>query len=704
MAIIQTIRDKGAAIVIGVIALSLIGFLLMDAKSGSSKLFGGSNSTVVGKVNGDEIELDEFNEKVKGMEAQYGSQGRSMTYNIRQNVWDNLVGERILGEEFRKLGFSFTGKEMAATMFSDDAPSALKQAQWLQNDSTHQYDIEKAKQWWAEIKKSKNAEQISAVNTEIIAPMQLNSMYSKYSSMISGSIYMPSWMAKEQTDEDNSFSNISYVAIPYSDISDSTVKVTDQDIESYVQKHKAKYKQEAGRMISYVSFSSAPSTADTAKAKENLEALRAAFASDTSAKNFLTKNYSAIPYADAFVQKSKLPAQIKDTIPGLPNGTVFGPYIDGNNYVLAKKVEVKSMPDTIKCRHILLGTNIPDSIAKKRIDSIAAAIKGGANFDSLEAKYSTDQTAHKDKGVMNFDLGTVQTGLAKEFSDFLLNEKGETKGVVKTQFGEHYIEILEKKNPQPTYKVAYLAKEIVPSDETINSANAAAIKLAGSVKDEKELDKYVAEHGLTKVTPPNVIKENDYQVGTLQEAREIVRWAFKSDEGEVSGEPVLIGNTYVVAVVSRKVNEGTPDAKTIRPQVESLIRNMKKAEQIKTKLGNVTTLEAVASAFQKQVLTTGNDSTLTFKANIINGVGNEPKVSGAAFNKELIGKVSAPIAGNTGVFVIKVNSIGEKGLVEGVTNQKITSKLMQMRQSSASQTYQSLKKQADVVDKRSKFF
>jgi len=704
MAIIQTIRDKGAAIVIGVIALSLIGFLLMDAKSGSSKLFGGSNSTVVGKVNGDEIELDEFNEKVKQMEAQYGSAGRSMTYNIRQNVWDNLVGERVLNEQFTKLGLAFTGKEMAALMFSEDAPAMLKQAQWLQNDSTHQYDIEKAKQWWAEIKKSKNAEQIAAVNNEVIAPMKLNTFYTKYTSMIAGSVYMPSWMAKEQTEENSSFANISYVAIPYSDISDSTVQVTDQDIQSYVQKHKAKYKQEAGRMISYVSFSSAPSTADTAKAKDNLDALRASFAADTNAKTFLTKNYSAIPYSDAYVQKAKLPAQIKDTVPGLANNTVFGPYIDGNNYVLAKKVGTTTLPDSIKCRHILLGTTIPDSIAKKSIDSIAAAIKGGANFDSLEAKYSTDQVAHKDKGVMTFDIGTIQTGLAKEFSDFLLNEKGETKSVIKTQFGEHYVEILEKKNPQPAYKVAYLAKEIVPSDETINSANSAAIKLAGSVKTEKELDKYVAEHGLNKVSPPNVIKENDFQVGTLQDAREIVRWAFKSDDGEVSGEPVLVGNSYVVAVVSRKVNEGVPDAKTIRPQVESIIRNLKKAELIKSKLGNATTLEAAAAAYGKQVLTTGSDSTLTFHANIINGVGNEPLVAGASFNKDLQGKVSPVISGNTGVFVIKVNFIGQKAEDQAIINQRITSKLMQLRQSSASQTYQSIKKQADVVDKRSKFF
>ena len=144
---------------------------------------------------------------------------------------------------------------------------------------------------------------------------------------------------------------------------------------------------------------------------------------------------------------------------------------------------------------------MPDSTAHKLADSIATAIKNGANFDSLEAKYSTDQVAHKDKGVMTFDLTTIQSdGFAKEFGDFLLNEKGETKKVVKTQFGWHYIEILDKKNPEPAYKIAYMAKEITPSDETINNANAAANKLYSQARDKQAFENYVAKNGLKEIT------------------------------------------------------------------------------------------------------------------------------------------------------------------------------------------------------------
>ncbi|MGH2646138.1 MAG: peptidylprolyl isomerase, partial [Ginsengibacter sp.] len=592
--------------------------------------------------------------------------GTSQTDQIRQSTWDQMVAEKIVTEQFDDLGIAFTPKEMSSIMFSNDAPQQLKQA--FTNKETGQYDIAQAQQWWAQSKKTKNEEQRRAIESQVVEPMRLNSLYSKYTSMISASIYIPKWLSKEQEEEKSNFATISYVAVPYSLISDSTVKVTDDDIESYISKNKLRFKQEGGRMISYVSFSASANSKDSVAAEQFVEDLKPQFKTDSNASSFLARNSSAINYFDGYTPKSKLQAPFKDSIISLNEGQVFGPYLDGKNYVLAKKISTKILPDSIKCRHILIGTvdqqsgqaTMADSTAHKLADSIATAIKNGANFDSLEAKYTTDQAAHKDKGVMTFDLTTIQgEGFAKEFGDFLLNEKGETKKVVKTQFGWHYIEILDKKNFGPAYKIAYMAKEITPSDETINNANAAATKLSGQARDKKAFDKYVAKNGLKEVSVPNVIKENEFQLGGLQDARQIIRWAFDAKEGDVS-EPFSIKDDFVVAVVDRTINDGTPDVKTARPMVESTIRNLKKAEEIKKKLNNPSTLEAAAKVYNQQVLTTGGDSTLTFDAQLINGIGNEPGVAGACFDKEFQAKVSPPIAGNTGVFVIKVNSISPK--------------------------------------------
>src|SRR6266567_1776415 len=114
MSIIQTIRDKGTAIVIGVIALSLIGFLLMDARSGAAKGLFGGNTTTIGSVNGEEIGIEEFNAKVRNAEQQYPNINGSARQQIMQSVWDQMVGEKIVTEQFEKLGLTFTPQEMSS--------------------------------------------------------------------------------------------------------------------------------------------------------------------------------------------------------------------------------------------------------------------------------------------------------------------------------------------------------------------------------------------------------------------------------------------------------------------------------------------------------------------------------------------------------------------------------------------------------------
>ena len=712
MSIIQTIREKGAVIVIALIAISLIGFILMDSmSSGRGSLFGNNNTTTLGVVNGEKIQLNTFNDKIKEVEQQYPNAGSSQKNQIMESVWNQMVAEKIVEDQFDKLGITFTPEEMSSIMFSNDAPQQLKQA--FTNKETGQYDVAQAQQWWAQTKKNKNEEQRNAIISQVIDPMRLNSLYTKYTSMIAASMYQPKWLSTEMSAEKSQFANISYVAVPYTVISDSAVKVTDNDIENYLDKNKLKYKQEDGRMISYVSFSAAANSEDSARILQSLKDLKPQFTADSNAKFFLGRNSSAIPYFDGYVPKSKIQTPDKDSIISLENGGVFGPYQDGKAYVIAKKISTKVLPDSIVCRHILLGTIdpqtqqplLPDSVAHRIADSVATAIKGGANFDSLSEKYSTDQVAKQQNGVMTFDLMTIQSeNFSPEFAAFLLNDNGETKKVVKTQFGWHYIEILDKKNPEPAYKIAYMAKEISPSDQTINAANTAAIKLSGSATDEKSFNDYVAKNGLKKVDVPTEVKENDYQLGSLEDARPIIKWAFDAKEGQVS-EPFAVKDDYVVAVVDKKLKEGVPDAGTARPMVEGIIRNQKKADQIKSKLNNPSTLEAAAAVYKLQVLSSGADSTLTFDAQIINGIGNEPRVAGAAFNKEYQTKVSPAFAGNTGVFVIKVNSVAAKSPGSAdLEKLQMNEQLNRNIQDALNQSFNALKKTADIKDNRSRFF
>jgi peptidyl-prolyl cis-trans isomerase D len=139
-----------------------------------------------------------------------------------------------------------------------------------------------------------------------------------------------------------------------------------------------------------------------------------------------------------------------------------------------------------------------------------------------------------------------------------------------------------------------------------------------------------------------------------------------------------------------------------RSGAEAIIRNQKKADIIIAKLGS--TLESAAAAYSKQVLVAGADSTITISSKIINGIGPEPKLIGAAFNKENQTKVSAPIAGTSAVYVIKVNGIQTKA--ETTAEQKaaqLAARTGAIRQQ-ASNWFEALRKQADIKDSRSKYF
>ncbi|MEP7145046.1 MAG: SurA N-terminal domain-containing protein [Ferruginibacter sp.] len=710
MQIIQNIREKGAAIVIGVIALSLIGFILMDAKPGrNGGIFGGGTSSSIGKVNGESIEYNEFNAKVKETEEQYGGHvSGSQVYEVRQSVWDRLVAERVLEKEFEKLGLTFSPKEMASIMFSNDAPYTLKQA--FTDKNTGQYDIAKAQEWWQQQAKKSKGEQREMIDAQVVEPMKLQALYNKYNSMIAAGAYYPSWMQLRDIAESKTFATISYVAVPYNVISDSTVKVSDEEIMDYMNKHKAIYKQDGGRYISYVSFSANPTAPDTLKTLEAVEALKAPLLADTNAAAFIARNTSALKFYDGYTLKSKLAMVQKDSIAALSIGKVFGPYLDGGNFVLAKMIGMRQMPDSVKTRHILIGTVDPqsgqpilqDSIAKKRIDSIETAIKGGADFNEMVIKYSDDKGSKEKKG--EYDFASSQFGtLAKEFAETIFYGNSGDKKVVHTEFGWHYIEVLEQKHFEPAFKVAYLAKQILATDETVNNASSKATKLSGEARDVKSLENYTSKNGIQKIDVPDLIKPNDYRLGGLQDARQLIKWAFGAKQGEVS-EPFSIEDQFVVAVVNKIQPEGLPDAKAARPMVELTIRNLKKAEQIIKKLTVTPSLESAAAAYKVQIGTAGADSALTLSAPIINGVGNEPKVIGASFNKSFQTKVSEPIAGTNGVYLIKVNSIGNK---PADTPAAIAQQADQRTRGLAQQLsgwFESLKKTADIKDNRSNQF
>ena len=704
MSVIQRIRDKYAALVIGIIALSLIGFILMDAFVGRGRSMT-SNSGNVGKVNGEKIEKSEFEKKISLQTAMYGSQAPARDQLI-STVWDQSVDETVMGQEYKKLGLQFGAKELNDVLFGANPPQWLSQQ--FSDPQTGQFNVNQAKQYFAQIKKQKNNPNLEMFNEAYIQPTIDQALRTKYMALLGNSSYIPKWMAEKTLSDQNAVARFSYVSVPYATVNDSSVKVTDDEIKDYINKHKESFKQdEAVRSVSYVIFNASPSSADSGKIYSQINNLKNEFSSAADPEMYLARTGTDNPYFNGYTLGSKMQVPNADTIKKLAIGQVYGPYVDGSKYTLAKMIDKRTMPDSVKVRHILIKTSekgqptLPDSIAKKRIDSIEAAAKSGADFNALVQKYSDDPGSKATKGEYDF-TSTQFPNLSKEFAEVAFYGKAGDKKVVKVEnqaySGYHYIEVINQNKIEPAFKIAYLAKSIEASQETINTANNAANNFAANNRNKKQFDENAAKQKIPVLSALD-LKQNDYQVTGLGESRQFIRWIYENKTGDVS-EPYEIGDKYVVAVITGVADKGLMSVEKARPAAEQLVMNEKKAQRIIAKLkGN--TLEQIAQSAGAGVL---HADSVGFAQPFIPNIGNEPKIAGAVFNKSIQGKVSEPIAGNTGVFVIKGENVSALPNTSVNADQLRKQLAMQQRQMGGYRSIEALKKAADIKDNRFEFY
>ncbi|MBP6687216.1 MAG: SurA N-terminal domain-containing protein, partial [Lacibacter sp.] len=552
MSIIQQIREKYAAVSIAVIALSLIGFILTDYFAGRGNGTG-SQPTSLGSVNGKDIDVNAFSDRLVEMENGYRSQGMDVNEEMRQQLiemlWNNEVEETILTNEYEKLGLTFSSADMNEALYGSNPPPAL--AQQFRDPQTGAYDANAARQFINSLKKKKATdEQRVYVERNIIDYIVQNGLRTKYTALLAGSVFYPKWLSDKDLNDQSSIASISYVAVPYTTISDSAVKVSDEDINAYVRKHKNEFKQDESRAISYVIFDAAPNAADSAFALGEVNKQYSGFATSTDAAQFIIANNSGTAFYDGYILKSALQVPNADSIRSLPVGGVFGPYQDGGNYVIAKMIAKRDLPDSVKCRHILVGTvdqqtgqsTMTDSVAAKLIDSIKNAANGGANWGELVKKYNPlSDGSRENNGEMTFTSNQIQApNFAKEFAQFVLfdGKPGERK-VVKTNFGYHYIEIMEQKKIETAYKIAYFSRTVLPSDETISTASTAAAQFAAEARNAKQFDETTTKKKLI----PRIaeLKPTDYSIIGLGGARNLVKWVYENKVGNVS-EPTTLGD------------------------------------------------------------------------------------------------------------------------------------------------------------------
>lgn len=691
-----------------VIAIALVGFILTDYFQSKSRTGGGASDTI-GSVNGTRINFADFNLKVEQAQENMKQQGYPSSLSTTQmaidNTWDQEVNRILMEDEFERLGILVSKKEEGDILYGANAPADLKSQ--FTDPQTGQYNAIQAKQQIDNIRKNGTPEQKTSFNN-YITQLKMVRRYEKYMSLFTNSTNVPRWFVEKKNAEESQIAKASFVRETYASIPDSLVKVDDKEIADYISKHKDEFKQNESRSISYVTFSAAPTGADSAEAQRSLMNLKAAFDSTADMEQLLASegvdplfNYSG------YRSKSAIRSAFKDSIVKTPVGTVYGPFLEGNSYVLAKMEGVRNIPDSARVRHILIATKQTDpqtgqsymirdtASAYKLTDSIRKAIAAGSVFDTVCAKLSEDPGS-KDKGGVYESVYSGQ--MVGPFNDFIFLNPVGSKDIVKTEFGYHYIEILSQKGSNVGYKTTLLPKEIVVSTETENNASNQANMFAADSRDIKSFDanfeKNLKSKGLNKafasVTP------KDGQIMGLGYSRNFVRSIFEGKAGQVL-KPEKIEDKYVVAVITEVLKEGTMSVAKARPAVEAALRNKKKAVMLKQKAGTISTLEAAATAWGGKSIETVDS--LRVKGGMTNALGYEPRVLGAIFNPANKGKViPEALEGQSGVYVVRVDNIASTPVTAGsVADQR---KAQADGQKANANPLEGLKKVANIKDNR----
>jgi peptidyl-prolyl cis-trans isomerase D len=696
MAVLQKIRQRSLLLIL-VIGFSLLAFIVQDLyqKGGLSQ-----SSKYVGSVNDKDISFEDFRLKVSNLEKS-GQQGMTSTQAVNR-VWDQEVSIALLTAEFDKLGIH-TSEKHILEIFKND--QSIGQNQMFQTNGV--FDLAKFKEYF-----KSNPEQAQFLKDKE-KDADLNAKYQIYNSLVKAGMFTTESEGKLKYEMEANKVNFDYVAVLFSSIKDTDIKISDAEITEYMKKNEKKYKAEETREVEYVMIEDKASPEDESEVKTTINSLlnqRVVYNQATSVNDtlpgfkgaantieFVNEN-SDVPYDSTYVAKKDLPAEFAEQLFNLPQGEVFGPYMKGNLYCISKLIGRKAGANA-KASHILIsyeGTQVPNKKEKRTKEQAKAkaellltqALANPSSFFILAMTNSDDSSAQQ-----GGDLGYFGPNqMVKPFNDFVFNSPVGKIGLVETDFGYHIINVTEK---QDAIRLATIGQKIEPSEVTTDKLYTKAVKFEMDAT-EKDFEKVAKEAKLT-VNPSVKVKEMDEQFGGAGNQRQIIRWAFdsKTNAGDVKRfEVVNVGN--VIAKLKKVNAKGLMTVEEAKPMVEPILKNKKKAEKISAKMKG-SSLQAIAAASGvavQQVI----DLTVE-NANIPNA-GFERKVVGTAFAMGL-NKTSAPIEGTAGVYVVKPTVITKAPVLKD--HNDYVAKVKAQVAGYTGRVIPALKEEAEIEDNRAKF-
>lgn len=697
MAVIGKIREKFSILLLVLIGGSLLAFILNDFLSNRSSFF--SKDRSAGEIAGEEISILEFENRVNKEIANYEERqqqpaNNEVIYTIREQVWYQILTERLIDEEIYKLGLNVSEEELFDMIQGKNIHPQVKQA--FTNPQTGEFKKEDI------IRFLKNMDQDPSGKTkaqwlqfeDFIIKERLRN---KYYTLIKKGITATSLEAKIDHIANNKRINIQYVAKRYNTIPDSTIQVSESEIEEYYDKYKYRYKQEEARDIAYISWNIYPSEKDFEDARQWAHQIYEEWSKITDFKedsSFITEN-SENPFIPTYFSRNKgLPLAVDTVAFSKQIHEMIEPFMEGNVIKIAKILDIKELPDSVKARHILINiTDNADSVAFAKADSIKKAIEKGAKFDELARRFSQDPGSAQKGG----DLGWFTEGvMVKPFNDACFNAKKGDLLVVKSEFGVHVIKVDDLGPKSKKVMVGIIERKVEAGNETFEKYYNEASTLSFQSENAEKFIALAKEKGY--FLQESSIKPTDRFLNDIINPRELIRWAFTNEKNSIS-EPFRFDNKIVVAAIKEVHEKGISPLEIIKDQIKTEVIKEKKHAIFEKEFGTYSSLEEVSRKLSLPIESTAG---ISFANYSIPNIGREPYLLGKIFSLSQ-GQLSKPIKANTGTFVVYVSAINEAPEISDLTT--IKSRLESSYAGRVQyEVFEALKEKANVIDKRINFY
>ena len=707
MATLQTIRTRAGLLIAIVIGISLAAFILGDLlQSGSSIM--NKNNMEIGEINGESIQYPDFQRQVEELGEIYkqNTQQSQLDENswvqVREQTWQSAVQNIVMGDVYKDLGIEVTSDELFDMLQGANLHPIIQQL--FRNPNTGQVDRGAVVNFLKQLETNVAPEQ-KAYWLYLEKQIVDERTQAKYSNMVGKGLYVTTAEAKESMTAASKQINFEYLALMQNSISDSTVSISENDLKAYYDAHKKDFKQEKMRDIEYITFTVKPSAADYKDAEKWINDIKTDFANATDNAQFVNSN-SDVSFNGTWHKKETLPANVGTWVfdEGAQVNATFGPYFENDSYTIVKLDSIAMLPDSVQARHILLKPETQEDVMRLKLlaDSLKTAIEKGSNFAALAMQFSTDQGSAINGG----DVGWFGRGqMVKPFEEAAFkNAKNEIR-VVPSQFGIHIVQTTDRGKLTQQARVASLVRNVQPSTRTYQDTYAQASKFASANTDAKKFNAAVVAEKLNKRVAS--LRENDREIIGLENARILVRAAYEAQTGDIlattQGSPIFeLGNNFVIGILTKATEEGEATFEEAKTRVELAVAKEKKAEYLAKKAANAiegkTDLYSVASQLNTEVRSAEN---VNFNSFSIPGLGAEPTVIGTVTALDA-NKISKPVIGNNGVFVVKVTAVNQ-GPEQGVKNEQ-TRLAQSVGYRASSQALEAQRKKADIVDKRAKFY